>query len=937
MTTQGGNQIVVEIPGKSREDLVETVKRQAQLRFRLVACSDFSPCGSDAQTPQNPLTPGAEPTAELPVAPQSNNRPPVGFDRSADPTGEPTDKPKQDQTPSGDASPSEPAPSESAPVDDVPGVDDEGFTAPVDEELAWSQSPDPAEVAAFDKFACADDGTLQNADGTEATVAADAPVTIPAVDDPSKPLVACEPAENNPGTDNDRPAAKYLLSRSVINGTDLDSASAGVPQNEVSWVVNLEVGGDGQDSFTAISRALVGSERQFAIVLDGQVISAPTMDGLITNGQAQISGNFNETSANNLATSLKFGALPISFDDGSTQVQTIGPSLAGNQLAAGITAGLIGLALVMLYCLVYYRGLGLVVIASLLVAAGVTYAMVLLLGEAANFTLTLPGIAGLIVAVGITADSFIVYFERIRDEMRDGKSMRVAVESGWKRARNTCLAADTVSLLAAVVLFIFAVGVVKGFAFALGLSHTDRPGRLLLLHQAVGVGAGALQVLQPGSPAVRPGRRRPGRRVDQPRHRGREGLMGKFAVLGNELYSGKRSIDFVGRRWLWYGMSAVILLIAIGGWTIKGLNFGIEFTGGSQYTVTLPADQVNQDTADELREAVADTGIENASAPIVTTQGDEAIVVQTEPLSNAESDEVVTAIAETTGADPVDDLSRDEIGPSWGEEVAERSAIGLGVFLILVVLFIWAYFREWKMSVAALVALGARRGDHHRRLRALRVPGHARERHRPAHDPRLLALRHGRGVRQGAREHQGPARHALDVRPGGEPRGQPDPGPVDQHLDRGADPGGRDPVGELGAARCELAEGPVAGAVRRYGGRCLLVDLHRHPDRGAPEAERDRGAAGGAAREGAGEVARGRPLRAVPVFTEDMPAEEDADEADEVLEEDAPVSGSSPSRQPKPGAPGRGRTAPAARRPVQESRSSGRQQPSRQSKSKRQK
>ncbi len=470
VTTQGGNQIVVEIPGKSREDLVETVKRQAQLRFRLVACSDFSPCGSDAQTPQNPLTPGAEPTAELPVAPQSNNRPPVGFDRSADPTGEPTDKPKQEQTPSGDASPSEPAPSESAPVDDVPGVDDEGFTAPVDEELAWSQSPDPAEVAAFDKFACADDGTLQNADGTEATVAADAPVTIPAVDDPSKPLVACEPAENNPGTDNDRPAAKYLLSRSVINGTDLDSASAGVPQNEVSWVVNLEVGGDGQDSFTAISRALVGSERQFAIVLDGQVISAPTMDGLITNGQAQISGNFNETSANNLATSLKFGALPISFDDGSTQVQTIGPSLAGNQLAAGITAGLIGLALVMLYCLVYYRGLGLVVIASLLVAAGVTYAMVLLLGEAANFTLTLPGIAGLIVAVGITADSFIVYFERIRDEMRDGKSMRVAVESGWKRARNTCLAADTVSLLAAVVLFIFAVGVVKGFAFALGLS-----------------------------------------------------------------------------------------------------------------------------------------------------------------------------------------------------------------------------------------------------------------------------------------------------------------------------------------------------------------------------------------------------------------------------------------------------------------------------------
>ena len=473
VTTQGGNQIVVEVPGESAGELEDVVKRQAQLRFRLVACSDFSPCqGSGAATqPTNPLeSPSAAPTEQPQQPQQTNNRPPVGFDRAADPTGEPTDKPKQGQTPSGDASPSAPSPSESAPVDDVPGVDDEKFTAPVDEELAWSQTPDPAVVQLFDQFTCADDGTLQNADGTTAQVAPNAPVTVPMVDDPSKPLITCEPAENNPGTDSDRPAAKYLLSRALINGSDLDSASAGVPQNEVSWVVNLEVGGDGQDAFTEISRALVGSERQFAIVLDGVVISAPTMDGLITNGQAQISGNFTEASAGALATSLKYGSLPISFADDATTVEEIGPTLAGNQLAAGITAGLIGLGLVMIYCLLYYRGLGIVVVASLGVAAAVTYAMVLLLGEAANFTLTLPGIAGLIVAVGITADSFIVYFERIRDEMREGKSMRVAVESGWVRARNTCLAADAVSFLAAIALFIFAVGVVKGFAFALGLS-----------------------------------------------------------------------------------------------------------------------------------------------------------------------------------------------------------------------------------------------------------------------------------------------------------------------------------------------------------------------------------------------------------------------------------------------------------------------------------
>jgi preprotein translocase subunit SecD len=482
VTTQGGNQIVVEIPGKSRKDLEDVVKRQAQLRFRLVACSDSSAttCGTDTstQTPTNPLqTPSAGPT-DQPTDQQSqtpkddktskgDNRPPVGFDLSDDPTDDATDDPSG--SPSGSESPTAPESSQT-PVDDVPGVDDESYVAPVDEELQWSQAPDAAAAAEFAKYTCDKDGILTNADGSQATVAKNSPITIPAIDDPSKPLIACEPPEGNPDDDDYRPTSKYLMSQAVIQGTDLKDASAGVPQQQVNWVVNLEIGGDGKSAFTAISKALVGSERQFAIVLDGSVISAPTMDGLITNGQAQISGNFNDTTANNLATSLKFGALPISFDDKSTQTETIGPSLAGNQLSAGITAGLIGLALVMLYCLVYYRGLGLVVLASLLVAAGVTYAMVLLLGQAANFTLTLPGIAGLIVAVGITADSFIVYFERIRDEMRDGKSMRVAVESGWKRARNTCLAADTVSLLAAVVLYIFAVGVVKGFAFALGLS-----------------------------------------------------------------------------------------------------------------------------------------------------------------------------------------------------------------------------------------------------------------------------------------------------------------------------------------------------------------------------------------------------------------------------------------------------------------------------------
>jgi preprotein translocase subunit SecD len=203
-------------------------------------------------------------------------------------------------------------------------------------------------------------------------------------------------------------------------------------------------------------------------VLDGKVISAPVVNSPIPNGQAQISGNFTQSEAQSLANSLKYGALPLKFKAPVVVLQ--GPTLASDQLSAGLMAGAIGLALVMLYCLFYYRGLGLVVVASLFVAAVITYAVVLAMSQAIGFTLTLPGIAGLIVAVGITADSFIVYFERIRDELRSGKSLRVAVEAGWVRARATCLAADAVSLLAAIVLYIFSIGVVKGFAFALGIS-----------------------------------------------------------------------------------------------------------------------------------------------------------------------------------------------------------------------------------------------------------------------------------------------------------------------------------------------------------------------------------------------------------------------------------------------------------------------------------
>ncbi|MBC9733581.1 protein translocase subunit SecF [Nocardioides marmotae] len=181
--------------------------------------------------------------------------------------------------------------------------------------------------------------------------------------------------------------------------------------------------------------------------------------------------------------------------------------------------------------------------------------------------------------------------------------------------------------------------------------------------------------------------------------------MGKFSRLGNELYTGRRSIDFVGRRPLWYAVSLVLVGLAIGVVVIKGLNFGIEFTGGTQYRVAVGASAATQDNADALRAAVADAGVDGAESPVVTTAGD-SLLIQTEDLSQEESDRIVEAITETVEVDdPLQDISQDEIGASWGQQVAERALIGVAVFLGLVMIFIWLYFREWKMSVAALVAL----------------------------------------------------------------------------------------------------------------------------------------------------------------------------------------------------------------------------------------
>ena len=266
--------------------------------------------------------------------------------------------------------------------------------------------------------------------------------------------------------------AKYILAGAEVLGRQVSKATAAVDTTTGgNWFVSLTFNGEGTKAFgdqTARVVSLTAPQNQVAIVLDGLVVSAPRINEAIRGGSAQITGNFTQLEAQDLANVLKYGSLPLAFDRG--EVQQVSPTLGSDQLSAGLLAGGLGLGLVLLYSVLYYRGLGIVTVGSLTVAAGLIYLLVLLLGEWIGFTLTLAGIAGIIVAIGITADSFIVYFERIRDELREGKSLRTAVETGWVRARRTIVVADSVSIIAAVLLYFLAVGGVRGFAFTLGLT-----------------------------------------------------------------------------------------------------------------------------------------------------------------------------------------------------------------------------------------------------------------------------------------------------------------------------------------------------------------------------------------------------------------------------------------------------------------------------------
>ncbi|AZG44245.1 protein translocase subunit SecD [Gordonia insulae] len=287
----------------------------------------------------------------------------------------------------------------------------------------------------------------------------------------------CSPGANDPLLGNDLPdqylvacsqdgTEVYLLGPEIIDGRDIKNATAGTTQQAGAWIVQVEFKGDAQNFWPTYTGQNIG--KQTAFTLDTKVVSAPQIRGAITTPQTEISGNFTQQESKDLANVLKYGSLPLSFE--ASDAETVSATLGLSSLKAGLIAGAVGLIAVLLYALLYYRMLGILTVLSLVLAGLMVYGIIVLLGRWIGFTLDLAGIAGLIIGIGMTADSFVVYFERIKDEMREGRSFRSAVPRGWASARRTIWSGNAVSFIAAAVIYILAIGEVRGFAFTLGLT-----------------------------------------------------------------------------------------------------------------------------------------------------------------------------------------------------------------------------------------------------------------------------------------------------------------------------------------------------------------------------------------------------------------------------------------------------------------------------------
>jgi preprotein translocase subunit SecD len=469
-----GNNLVITVPGDDSSD-ARSLGQTARLYIRPV--SYVIPAEGEGQQPPSEAPPGAPPGAPPvappgipgmppliapaePGAPVSPQQPaPAGQPPAATPGQQPAPQPRpyplQPAPPAPEPpppAPNTPAPGTPAPPPPGPGTPAPGPGAPGSEE----EAPLQQRIADEKQLRQSADQQIQILALQFQATRCDEDDVLAGNDDPNLPLITCS-------TDGKQ---VYLLDKSIINGEQIEDATSGLDQQRGEYVVDVQFKGDASKIWADFTAANVGT--QTAFVLDSKVVSAPEIREAIPGGRTQITGQFTETTARELANVLKYGSLPLSFE--SSEAETVSATLGLTSLRAGLIAGAVGVALVLLYSLLYYRVLGVLIALSLVFSGAMVFAILVLLGRWIGYTLDLAGIAGLIIGIGMTADSFVVFFERIKDEIREGRSFRSAVPRGWARARKTILSGNGVTFLAAAVLYFLAVGQVKGFAFTLGLT-----------------------------------------------------------------------------------------------------------------------------------------------------------------------------------------------------------------------------------------------------------------------------------------------------------------------------------------------------------------------------------------------------------------------------------------------------------------------------------
>ena len=465
---QGTNLLVVTVPGAGSKQTIQLVSQTALLMFRQVllfqpysaTSTAPSPAASASASPSASATPSAStsPTASATSTAKTSAKIVPDVAASASPSASASAKASASPSASSTATSSVSSCTKNSPT---LGTDTFGNPCLVTSQSALALFNNP-------KLTCAPNDT--SAWKTVAGYASTTPYNNPA-----EQVVAC-------GTNGSGQWGKYLLDVSKVQGTEVTSATAALSTTSNQWQVNLTLNSKGAAAFSTLTSEMytkyysagqAGDENsailnQLAVALDGNVVTSPAIQSAIPGGNAQITGTFTQAQATQLQNELKYGSVPLDLKP--LYVTSVSAQVGRDQLVAGLIAAAIGLFLVVVYAFLYYRGLGIVSVSSLIIAGLITFLAVVLLSKYQNFKLELSGIAGLIVAIGITADSFVVYFERLRDEVREGKQLRPAVESGWKRARRTILVSDTVSFLAALLLYYFAIGEVKGFAYTLGLT-----------------------------------------------------------------------------------------------------------------------------------------------------------------------------------------------------------------------------------------------------------------------------------------------------------------------------------------------------------------------------------------------------------------------------------------------------------------------------------